>query len=232
MSKRAQLVSQHLENIASNALEKHQDIIKSYVRGREGIYALYKRDKLYYVGLARNLRNRLKAHLRDRHKHKWDRFSVYLTLGDKHMKELESLALRIVKPTGNAVKGKFAKSEDLKRRFRRDIRLKNNLELDELMGVRAKSVVAPRKKTRVVTGRIPILQEYVSKPMILKARFKGKTVRARVSKAGYITFAGKTYTSPSLAGAAAVKRKTCNGWSFWKFERAPGDWVPLAKLKQ
>ncbi|MFI5200772.1 MAG: hypothetical protein ACHQNE_00110 [Candidatus Kapaibacterium sp.] len=55
MARSTQLVSQHLENISSDALEKYQDIIRNYVRGREGIYSLYKRDKLYYVGLARNL---------------------------------------------------------------------------------------------------------------------------------------------------------------------------------
>ncbi len=74
MTKRAQLVSQHLENISSEALDKYQDVIRSYVRGRQGIYALYRRNKLYYVGLASNLRNRLKHHLRDRHKGIWDRY--------------------------------------------------------------------------------------------------------------------------------------------------------------
>ena len=41
MAKRAQLVSQHLENISHEALSKYQDVIRSYVRGRQGIYALY-----------------------------------------------------------------------------------------------------------------------------------------------------------------------------------------------
>ncbi len=58
MSKRAQLVCQHLENISREALEKHQEIIRAYVRGRQGVYALYRRGKLYYVGLATNLRRR------------------------------------------------------------------------------------------------------------------------------------------------------------------------------
>ena len=57
MAKRAQLVCQHLENISSDALDKYQDVIRSYVRSRQGIYALYRKNKLYYVGLAGNLRN-------------------------------------------------------------------------------------------------------------------------------------------------------------------------------
>ena len=36
---------------------------------------------------------------------------MYLTIGDSHLKELESLILRTVKPTGNSQTGKFIKSE-------------------------------------------------------------------------------------------------------------------------
>ena len=60
MSKRSQLVCQQLENISREALAKYQHIIRHYIRGRNGVYALYKGDKLYYVGLATNLRSRLK----------------------------------------------------------------------------------------------------------------------------------------------------------------------------
>ena len=58
MSKKNPLVSQHLENISREALEKYQDIVRRYVRNRQGVYALYRRNKLYYIGLASNLRSR------------------------------------------------------------------------------------------------------------------------------------------------------------------------------
>jgi len=118
MKRRTQLVCQHLENISRQALERHQDIIGQYARGRQGIYALYRRGKLYYVGLATNLRNRLQQHLKDRHGDSWDQFT------------------------------------------------------------------------------------------------------------------GKVYTSPSMAAALACKRRTCNGWTFWQYERAPGDWVAIDKLRK
>ena len=51
-----QLVCQHLENIFRKALENYQKIIKDFVKGRHGVYALYKKGRLYYVGLASNLR--------------------------------------------------------------------------------------------------------------------------------------------------------------------------------
>ena len=49
---------------------------------------------------------------------------------------------------------------------------------------------------------------------------------------GFINFRGKLYTSPSLAGKAAVKRVSCNGWKFWTYERSPGDWVLLETLRK
>lgn len=94
----AHLVCQHLEGVARNALSEHQKLIKRLVRRRNGVYALYRKDKLYYVGLAKSLSSRLKQHLRDRHSGSWDRFSAYLTLGNQHLKELESLILRISQP--------------------------------------------------------------------------------------------------------------------------------------
>jgi hypothetical protein len=59
------LVTQHLENISREALEQFQPVIYKFIRGRRGVYALYRRGKPYYVGLASNLKSRLRN--RDRH---------------------------------------------------------------------------------------------------------------------------------------------------------------------
>ena len=120
MARHSQLVCRHLENVSRQALAKYQHVIRQYVRNCPGVYALYRRGKLYYVGLASNLPTRLGHHLKDRHSQSWDRFSVYLTIGDTHLRELESLVLRIVKTKGNKQKGKFIKSEDLRPHFTRD----------------------------------------------------------------------------------------------------------------
>src|SRR5450756_167412 len=223
MSKRSSLVCQHLENVSRDVLAQHQDIIRQYVRHRQGIYALYRRGKIYYVGLASNLRTRLGHHLKDHHHGSWDRFSVYLTIGDSHMRELESLIVRIVKPPGNKQKGKFAKSEDLRRRFKRDWYAEMRLMLDDLLG-KPTRVVARKVVATPPDGRKPVLIDYITKAMTIRARHKSKTVRAFVRKTGLIWFDGQHFTSPSLAGAHAVKRPTCNGWTFWQYERAPGDW--------
>ena len=181
------------------------------------------------VGLATNLRNRLDHHLRDRHADSWDRFSVYITIGDHHLRELESLILRTVKPAGNKQKGKFAKSEDLRRRFRHD--MKQNFDA-EFNGMFADPLPAKRKvKAPKADGRTPVLAKYITAAFPLRAHFKGKTVKAQVRRDGTIRFAGKIFNSPSLAAAAACNRPTCNGWGFWTYERAPGDWVPLNALR-
>lgn len=231
MPKRTSLVCQHLENISRQALEQYQHIVRRYVWHRQGVYALYRRGKLYYVGLAGNLRSRLAHHLKDRHRESWDRFSVYLTIGDSHLKDLESLILRVVKPPGNKQKGKFAKSEDMRRRFGREVRMRMHADLSDLLG---KTVPVRRKEPvrKPIEGRKPILADYVTGPLTLRARHKGRTLRAFVRKSGMIFFDGKHFTSPSLAGARAVKLRTCNGWTFWQYERAQGDWVSLNELRK
>lgn len=231
MNRRAQLVCQHLENISRDALEQYQEIVRHYVRGRQGVYVLYRRGKLYYVGLATNLRNRLKHHLRDRHKNSWDHFSVYLTIGDRHLHELESLILRIVKPVGNQQKGKFARAEDLRQRFRQHCMRNMKAAVDGLFG-KTGAIQETQETEEVQKGRRAVLAKYISAPLILKAKFKGQLITARVRRDGTILMAGKVYTSPSVAGAVVCKRISCNGWTFWKYERAPGDWVLLNELRK
>ncbi|MCY3728234.1 MAG: hypothetical protein OXF97_04440 [Nitrospira sp.] len=233
MPKQTPLVSQYLEKISRSVLENYQAIIREYVAKRHGVYALYRGDRLYYVGLASNLRSRLRDHLRNRHGQSWDHFSVYLTIGDSHIKELESLVVRIANPRGNKQEGKFTKAENLKNRLSRAIRQQQRNELEELMGSQKRKT--PVKPTSTAPkshkGRLPVLSKYISTPLKLKAKFKNKTVTAKVARNGTIRFAGKTYFSPSLAGKAACNR-SCNGWTFWNYERAPGDWVRLNELRK
>ena len=230
MKKRAQLVSQYIENVSRKALEDHQEIIRSYVRQRQGVYALYRKGKLYYVGLATNLRNRLAQHLKDKHGQSWDRFSIYFTIGDYHLHELEALILRVVKPAGNKQKGAFALSEDIKRQFRQDIKKSVLDGVDELFTKVERTPFEPGHTSPEKSK--PILARYRQAPRKLRARHKGKILWAGVRRDGKIRFAGKVFNSPSLAGQAACKGKSCNGWTFWQYERAPGDWVPLDALRQ
>lgn len=227
MAKRAQLVCQHLENISGDVLEEYQDIIRDYVSRRQGVYALYDEDGLYYVGLASDLSSRLKAHLKDKHAGHWERFSVYLTIGDKHLRELETLILHVVKPKleGNTKIGKFTRSESLQARLRKDITQRNREKVDHIVGRdEQKLYLEP-------PGRMPPLLPYVKKVFKLHGRSKGKTFQAAVRDDGRIRFQGKTYASPTAAAVAATEYSV-DGWQFWKYERAPGDWVRLDELRK
>ena len=229
MTKSTHLVCQHLENISSDALEKYQTIIRQYVRRRSGVYALYRGDRLYYVGLAHNLRSRLKSHLKDRHRKLWDRFSVYLTIGSEHIKELESLVLRIARPVGNRVKGKFLRSENLHQLFAKDIKQSQQAEYYRLLGHK---LMHDKIEDEDVQERKAILAKYVQKRLRLRAIYKGKTYNAIVLKSGVIVCKKYKFYSPSEAGKAIVAERTAvNGWFFWEYERAPGDWVKLNELR-
>ena len=221
------LVTQHLENISRKALETYEGIIRKYVRRRYGIYALYRGKRLYYVGLASNLRSRLARHLRDRHSETWDRFSIYLTIGDRHLKELESLILRVSSPRGNLTKGKFARSVDLRRQFRREIGEHQKLERESIF--RPRPVAS--EDERPVGRKRGVLAKYVTKSFKIRFTYKGKTYQARVRTDGMIRFKGKLYKAPSAA-AYAVRRRPTDGWFAWRYERAPGDWVPLDELRR
>lgn len=227
------LVCQHLEGISRTALEKYHRIIREYIRRRHGIYALYRRGSLPYVGLASNLTSRLRQHLHDHHGRSWDRFSVFLTIGDRHMKELESMLLRIVQPRGNKQRGHFPKSENLRRRLARDIRRLQKIELGDLVGdppsERREQPAEDQSGTRPAKLAQHLAQLH---RRTLKAYFKGKLIRARVRRDGSIRFRGRIYRSPSRAAAKACGRRTCNGWTFWTYERAPGDWVHLGELRR
>lgn len=234
MPRETPLVSQYLERISRGAIEKYLPLFETYVARRQGVYALYRKDKLYYVGLASNLKSRLHQHLKDHHGKSWDRFSVYFTVGDKRLKELETLILHITgKPRGNKNKGKFQDSENLKRTLKRDIKTYQHTELMDLIGQDFKTDLVKISKNGK-NGREPILAEYIGRirtPLRLRASLKGRKFKARLRRDGSIRFRKKTYNSPSAAGIAACRR-SCDGWYFWKYERAPGDWVKLNELRK
>lgn len=224
------LVSQYLEGISRTALAEYQLFFRERARRRNGVYALYRNRKLYYVGLARDLRRRLKTHLRDKHGQSWDRFSMYLTVGDDHIKELESLVLRIVRPAGNRQGGKFAKAQNLRREFARRVKQDAVIHLSELLGVETIRLARTKPNS---TKHKAVLAKYIAGPLPLRARVTGKPLKARVLRNGSISFSGKRFQSPSAAARAALPhRRAVNGWSFWSYERAPGDWVKLRELRK
>ncbi len=75
------------------------------LKGNSGVYVLYKKKKLYYVGIAKDLFWRLHHHTRDKHKNKWDKFSAFIIGRGSYLKDIESMIHRISETPANVAKG-------------------------------------------------------------------------------------------------------------------------------
>lgn len=93
--------------------------LRGLMRGYSGLYVLYKRNRLYYIGLARDLFWRLHSHTRDRHRNNWDRFAIYRIARVRYLKDIESLLLRVARPPGNSVSGNFHRDADVTKVLRK-----------------------------------------------------------------------------------------------------------------
>jgi hypothetical protein len=226
--RREALVFAHLERVSKDLLIHHPDIVRNLIGRNAGVYALYRKNKLYYVGLASALRNRLTAHGKNRHGNSWDHFSVYLTIRDQHLREIEALLLRITRPPGAKQTGKLAQSKDMKRQIMRAIRSKQAEHISSLFDWR--QVREDDEKPTHVRGESELVR-LLPMGAKLRAAYKGKTFRARARRDGTVRYRGATYESLSHAGKAVVRRGI-NGWWFWKIERGKGNWVRLTKIRR
>jgi hypothetical protein len=96
-----------------------EDGLNEIMRGYAGVYALYNKKKLYYVGLATNLYARIRGHTKNKHKHKWDSFAIFRINRVRYLKDIETLLLRVSKPPGNSVSGHLQRNADFTRVLRR-----------------------------------------------------------------------------------------------------------------
>jgi Restriction Enzyme Adenine Methylase Associated/Protein of unknown function (DUF2924) len=227
--RRDALVYAHLEHVSRDLLERHPDVVRDFIGRNAGVYALYRRNQLYYVGLANALRHRLKAHVKNRHGDSWDSFSIYLTIKDQHLREIEALMLRLAKPSGARQRGRLAQSRDLTRAITRAIRQKQNNEVSSLF-VRANLVRAVEEQKPKKSSE-PALLRLLPGGAKLMANYKGKKYRARVRRDGRVRFNGQFYPSLSLAAKSVTKRST-NGWWFWQVEKGKGNWVRLLRVRR
>ena len=176
-----------------------------------------------------NLMGRIKHHLKDRHKGLWDRFSVYITQRNEHVKQLESLLLRIASPVGNRVKGNFGGSANLYRSLNRTMTASDADKRASLLGGHA-ARQRRRRKTADARGTIALVG-IVEKRLPLMGKYKGKTYRATLRRDGYISYAGNLYDSPSAAAMRIVKR-AANGWHFWQYKESARKWKQLSELRR
>lgn len=224
------IVVGHLEKIGQKVVVDYKNVITELIKNHQGIYALYKNDRLYYVGLASNLRNRIKGHLSDRHQGKWTHFSIYILRKTDHLRETEALLLRIADPTGNYQKGKLKRSVNLRPELKRLLTANIRKSFDELLGRKAKpglkqKKVRKSKKDRPLNGFFP-------GGKVIYASYKDNNYKAWVNSRGRIRCDGIRYDSPTAAAKAIIKRGAVSGWNFWRYKNDSGELVRLKEARK
>jgi len=146
------------------------------------------------------------------------------------------MLIRIAYPKGNSQKGKLKGSHDLKPTLKQKVKAQQSSELDDLFrGHKPKRTKAKKKKTVKRKEKQAKLKRPLYKVFpggkVLYATYNGKDHKAWVRKNGGIKYKGVTYDTPSGAGKAARKRST-NGWIFWKYRDENGDLVKLTSLRK
>lgn len=107
-----------------------------------------------------------------------------------------------------------------------------------------KPSLTPSAKTPWAGIRLRELVEagVIEAPATLVARYRGREYRATLKADGLVEYEGRTFQSPSTAGAhvrlAVMGPREgrpypqTNGWTFWSYERATGTLVPLDSLRR
>jgi len=230
------IVTGHLEKISSKVFDQYRKQITEMITGNYGVYALYRRNKLYYIGLAIDLRKRINYHLRDHHKGKWTHFSLYIIRKSDHIREVEALLLRIADPTGNYMKGRLKGSRNLRPTLKRMMTQDSRRVIDEIFGQsgkpvkRSKAKSRPKKTTEVDRPLKGLLNNWQR----IYATYKGKEYKAKVRPNGVIEMipGGQLYDTPSGAALAIIQKGQRNGWLFWKYKDKSGELVKLAKKRK
>lgn len=105
--------------------------LKEIMKGFSGIYALYHKENIYYVGLAKNLLNRISWHLKDRHANKWDTFVIFRIKRVNYLKDIETLITHLIDIPANRSKGKVPPDADINR-ILREILKKHESEIKDI----------------------------------------------------------------------------------------------------
>ena len=164
---RGSLIKGVLENIPSESFEFLEEAINDTMKGEPGIYALYDKKKLYYVGLSINLKERVVKHTNDRHANKWNNFSIYIFRKKKFIKDVETILLRVIDPPGNTVKGKIKKLTKLQKVLKKAAKQK----ISEAKKEAKKNVKEAKKKMKLISG-VKSTKKKNSRKKVVKTRHK------------------------------------------------------------
>jgi hypothetical protein len=227
------IVSGYLEKVSADIFDRYKEEIISVIAGHQGIYALYDKNKLHNVGLASDLKNRIKQHLKDKHQDKWTHFSLYIIRREEHTKEVESLFLRIYRPKGNAVRGTLRRAINLLPKLKAQVKERNKQEIEDIFkGYKLFDKKKRKRRRKHKIKKFNSLRGYFPAGKVIYANYKGEEYKAWVFSNGRIKVNGEIFDSPSLAGLAVTKKRTMNGWRFWKYKEKNGELVYIDQLRK
>jgi hypothetical protein len=102
-AKQGRVIRRYRHKIPIKEFDKWKDLIRSTAKGC-GLYALYDRERLVYVGLAtKSIRSRIDSHIEKGGK-EFTHFSVFLVTGKsptvqaRRIRDLEALFLNVIEP--------------------------------------------------------------------------------------------------------------------------------------
>jgi ribosomal protein S16 len=232
-SRSAHVLNGFLEGISRTAFDYYRDQITELAGNRSGVYALYKDARLYYVGLAVDLRRRVRQHLNNRHGRKWNRFSLYLVRNDNALRELEALITRIARPRGNRQRGRLPADQNKLAALKQKAETAQKHQLDTVLGSagRGNCDIRPDIRRRSKSCLEGVLMPLLRPGRKLRASYRIVVIEGRVTKDGRIRISQGVFASPSAAARAAVGVRI-NGWSFWTFRGGDGKWRPIDALRR
>ncbi|MBF2098104.1 MAG: restriction endonuclease [Gloeomargaritaceae cyanobacterium C42_A2020_066] len=103
---------------------------------------------------------------------------------------------------------------------------------DEFAGPMIEPVAADAE-VPTTANNIPETISPLDFPVLITGSAHRKTLEAHLLDLnGRIRYEGRDYSSPSAAGIAASGWRTCNGWTFWKYQDATtGQWRSIQNLR-
>jgi hypothetical protein len=232
------LVSGYLEKIPPKILYNYYKEIISLAGRSGGIYALHLGNKLFHVGLSKNLPQQAKLHIKQEKAGKWNKFSLYLVRADKQLTDMCALIWRIGMPGGGGFLSGFDQATDMTNILKEKIRAKQAKP-----AAKKKPVAKTRTRARVPlqsmahaqakkkgTGKVPLKGLISNK--IVRLTHRDKTHIAAVLSSGKIKLkdTGQVYDTPSGA-ATAIVGYTTNGWHLWHYRNKQGQWVTIDNLR-
>jgi len=153
-----------------------------------------------------------------------------------HIKELESLLLRIASPRGNRASGRLVQSVDLRAELRSRLKAHNDEKVAKMMGRsvarRGKPRGSRKKKAARRSGAKPLpLAGVVPRQRQLRGYYKGYYYFARLKANGTVHYNGEVFNSATGAARAVVGRNI-NGKRFWHIRDASREWVRLKEYME